>query len=57
MTGIPFEERDELCPVVRRYTRDEVRQLFGQFTDTRITVEHLFGEGYGLLFRIMPFPV
>ena len=57
MTGIPFEEKDELCPVVRRYTRDEVRQLFGQFTDIRITVEHLFGEGYGLLFRIMPLPV
>ena len=57
ITGIPFEEKDELCPVVRRYTRKEARQLFHQFTEVRIGLDHLFGEGYGQLFRLMPVPI
>ena len=57
LTGIPFEERDELCPVVRRYTRDEARKLFGQFSQVRIGIDHLFGEGYGPLFGLTPLPI
>jgi ubiquinone/menaquinone biosynthesis C-methylase UbiE len=51
---VPFEERDELCPVVRRFTRDEVRGMFAQFSSVDIAVEYLFGEGYGALFRVIP---
>ncbi len=28
---VPFEEKDELCPVVRRYTKKEVRDMFIKF--------------------------
>jgi ubiquinone/menaquinone biosynthesis C-methylase UbiE len=57
ITGIPFEEKDELCPVVRRYTRDEARLLFRHFTRVEVRVDHAFGEGYGWLFRLTPRPV
>ena len=57
VTGIPFEERDELCPVVRRYTREEAMQLFHQFTDVRIDLAQVYGEGYGLLYRLTPVPI
>ncbi|MFT5350889.1 MAG: ubiquinone/menaquinone biosynthesis C-methylase UbiE [Planctomycetota bacterium] len=51
---VPFEERDELCPVVRRYTREEIRDLFSQFSTVDIHVDYLYGEGYGTLFRLTP---
>ncbi len=51
---VPFEEKDELCPVVRRYTKNEVRDMFSEFSTTDIKVEYLFGEGYGSLFRLTP---
>jgi len=57
LTGIPFEEKDELCPVVRRYSRKEARQLFNQFTDVEIALEQVYGEGYGLLYRMTPVPI
>lgn len=57
ITGIPFEEKDELCPVVRRYTRDEARRLFHQFTEVKIGLDQVFGEGYGLLFKLTPGPI
>lgn len=57
VTGIPFEERDELCPVVRRYTRKEARQLFHPFTDVKIGLDQVYGEGYGLLYRLTPLPI
>ncbi|HTT07459.1 MAG TPA: class I SAM-dependent methyltransferase [Gammaproteobacteria bacterium] len=51
---VPFEDRDELCPVVRRFTRPEILKMFSDFSRVEISVEHLFGEGYGLLFRLTP---
>jgi ubiquinone/menaquinone biosynthesis C-methylase UbiE len=54
---IPFEDRGELCPVVRRYTVSEVRELFKQFSSTEISVAYAFGEGYGMLFKLTPLPV
>jgi ubiquinone/menaquinone biosynthesis C-methylase UbiE len=57
LTRIPFEEKDELCPVVRRYTRKEARLLFQQFTDVQISLDQVFGEGYGPLFRLTPVPI
>lgn len=54
VTGVPFEERDELCPVVRRFTRAEARALFGDFSRVEIEITHIFGEGYGALFRWTP---
>lgn len=54
---VPFEERDELCPVVRRYTRDEIRAMFSMFRSVEIDVDYVFGEGYGVVYRLMPRPL
>lgn len=51
---VPFEEKDELCPVVRRFTLAEARRLFRAFGAVDIRVEYLYGEGYGKLFRLTP---
>lgn len=51
---VPFEERDELCPVVRRFTTPEVRAMFARFAKVEVHADFVFGEGYGPLFRWMP---
>lgn len=51
---VPFEERDELCPVVRRYTRAEIRAAFAAFSEVELRTEYLFGEGYGIVHRLFP---
>jgi ubiquinone/menaquinone biosynthesis C-methylase UbiE len=51
---VPFEERDELCPVVRRFTKAEVRRLFAKFSDVRVHADFLYGEGYGRVFHWTP---
>jgi len=57
LTRIPFEDRDEVCPVVRRFTKNEVKQLFYQFNSIELKLEYLFGEGYGSLFHLIPRPL
>lgn len=54
---VPFEERDELCPVVRRFTKPEVRDMFSRFANVEIHSDFVFGEGYGPLFRWTPRPL
>lgn len=54
---VPFEERGELCPVVRRYTTKEIRDMFARFTKVEVRPDFVFGEGYGRLFRWTPLPV
>lgn len=51
---VPFEERDELCPVVRRFTKDEVRAMFARFRRVHVHADFVFGEGYGPVFRWTP---
>ena len=51
---VPFEEREELCPVVRRFTKGEIRSMFSGFRDVRVHADFLYGEGYGALFRWTP---
>ncbi len=57
LVRVPFEERNALCPVVRRFTRAEVRDLFGCFRQVEIRLEYAFGEGYGHLFGLVPRPL
>lgn len=57
LTRVPFEERDELCPVVRRYTVAEIRQMFAKFSNVDVHSDFVFGEGYGALFRLTPRPL
>lgn len=54
ITRIPFEDKDESCPVVRRYTRREIRALFHKYSKVDLKIDYLYGEGYGLIFRITP---
>lgn len=51
---VPFEERDELCPVVRRFTKDEIRALFARFRSVEVHADFVYGEGYGALFGWTP---
>jgi len=51
---VPFEERDELCPVVRRFTKAEVRSMFARFRAVELHSDFVYGEGYGALFRWTP---
>lgn len=54
---VPFEERDELCPVVRRFSRAEVRAMFARFRSVEVHADFVYGEGYGALFRCTPRPL
>ncbi|MER3546466.1 MAG: hypothetical protein C4338_02230 [Rhodanobacteraceae bacterium] len=54
---VPFEERDELCPVVRRFTVTEVRAMFAGFSQVDVHSDFVFGEGYGPVFRCTPAPL
>jgi ubiquinone/menaquinone biosynthesis C-methylase UbiE len=54
---VPFEERDELCPVVRRFTVAEIRAMFARFAGVDVHSDFVFGEGYGPLFRWTPLPL
>lgn len=54
---VPFEERDELCPVVRRFTVHEARAMFARFARVDVHSDFVFGEGYGGLFRWTPLPL
>lgn len=57
LTKIPFEDKDELCPVVRRYTVKEIYQLFSDFEKVTVRKDFVYGEGYGRLFRMTPQPL
>jgi ubiquinone/menaquinone biosynthesis C-methylase UbiE len=57
LSRVPFEDRNELCPVVRRFTRAEVRAMFAPFSSLSIGKDFVYGEGYGALFRLTPGPV
>lgn len=54
LVRVPFEERDALCPVVRRFSAAEIRELFRDFSQTNQTLEYVYGEGYGAVFRLTP---
>ena len=54
ITKIPYEDKDEMCPVVRRFTTSEVQKLFDLFNSCEIALDFVYGEGYGKLFQITP---
>ncbi len=54
ITRIPFEEKDTVCPVVRRFSTKETGKLFRKFSSLKIKKEYLYGEGYGKIFWLTP---
>jgi len=57
ITKVPFEDKDELCPVVRRFTTNEIEIMFKQFSTINQQLEYAYGEGYGKLFSFTPKPL
>lgn len=57
ITKVPFEDKDELCPVVRRFTVNEIQTMFRNFSNTYLKLEYVYGEGYGKLFSLTPKPL
>ena len=55
LTKIPFEDKSEFCPVVRRFSIPEVKALFGSFNNCKIALDFIYGEGYGKLFHLTPY--
>ncbi len=55
LTGIPFDgSRKDPCPVEKSYLPSSARRFFANYTDTRLSVDYLYGTGWGLLNRIIP---
>jgi ubiquinone/menaquinone biosynthesis C-methylase UbiE len=54
ITGVPFEEKGELCPVVRRYSRAEIREIFSIFSSLNMHLDFVYGEGYGKVYKLTP---
>ncbi len=54
ITRVSFEDKHELCPVVRRFTQAEVMELFRAYRNVHVEADYLFGEGYGRLFDLTP---
>jgi len=54
LSRVPFEDREELCPVVRRFSIREVQRMFGVFLSVDMHLDYVFGEGYGPVFGWTP---
>ena len=57
ITRIPFEDKHETCPVVRRFTYREIYKIFGKFSNVIIKRDFVYGEGYGNVFKLTPRPL
>lgn len=54
----PFDgSKQDPCPVEHTYTRDQIRELFRNYAKCEITVDYLFGTGYGIVNRMIPGPL
>ena len=54
MLHVPFEDKDEYCPVVRRFSVKEALKLFDAFQKVETKIDYVYGEGYGPLFKYTP---
>lgn len=54
ITKVPFEHKNELCPVVRRYSTNEIQKIFSSFNEVTIRKDFAYGEGYGKIFKLTP---
>ena len=50
----PDGSREDPVPIVRTYSRDEVRTLFSEFSEVQINVAYLFGRGWRKVNRLIP---
>ena len=58
MLHYPFDgNREDPCPVEHTYTKKQIEKMFREFVECKISVEYLFGTGYGVINRLIPQPV
>ncbi len=51
----PFDgSRKDPCPVEHTYTKEQIMEMFKNFSTSNISVDYLFGTGYGTVNRFMP---
>lgn len=46
--------KGERCPLEKAYTKMEALSLFNKFSTTRVTIEYLFGTGWGKINNFFP---
>jgi hypothetical protein len=55
VTGIGFDgTRDDPCPVEDSFTKKEVLKMLGEFSSVEVSVDYLFGTGWGRANRFIP---
>ncbi|MBA7590485.1 hypothetical protein ES708_32607 [subsurface metagenome] len=55
LLGIPADgTKKDPVPIAYTYSKNEVRQLFSPFSKVDISVEYLFGTGWGFVNRLLP---
>ena len=55
LLGIPADgPRSDPVPVAYVYSRSQACDLFSQFADVEVSVDYLFGTGWGVVNRLMP---
>lgn len=51
----PFDgSREDPCPVEHTYTKEDILEMFSDFSECRINIDYLCGTGYGVVNKIIP---
>ena len=51
----PFDgSREDPCPAEHTYTKKQIEKMFREFVECEISVEYLFGTGYGAVNSLIP---
>ncbi len=55
LLNYPFDgNKEDPCPVEHTYTRSEVMKMFRDYSSCKISVDYLFGTGYGIMNNVIP---
>lgn len=54
----PFDgSREDPCPVENTYTKEEIIDIFSAYLRCDISIDYLFGTGYGLVNKLLPISI
>lgn len=55
LTGVPFDgSRKDPCPVEKSYPPSEAKRFFTHYKDVQLTIDYLYGTGWGAANKYMP---
>lgn len=58
LLSYPFDgSKKDPCPVEYTYSRDEIVEMFRHYATCQVSVDYLFGTGYGKVNSLMPKPI